>query len=428
MLNFQENKSTVGRVSLISIDGRDIVEGEKRPARLNKYQPRTTFSGHQIREIPWTLPYWTESLCPECHKILRARKFASDNQVFMEKECPEHGYFKELISPDLNFYMKLFTHRYGDGQGVINPLVNTAKVCPTNCGICNMHHSHTCMANVDLTNRCDMVCPVCYANANAQGYITEPPFERVVEMMKLLRERKPLPVEVVQFAGGEPTCHPRFLDIVRKAKELGFKHIQMAHNGKNISDINFAGNAREAGLESVYLQFDGVTRDVYLKMRGEDVLDVKLQAVETCRQVGLRIVLVPTVIRGVNDNEVGAIVKFACDNADVVTGVSFQPVCFASRISGKDRLSKHYTITHLAKDIAEQTKNLMPLENWFPLGATQPFSRLSETLTEKKALFVSCHPDCGAGGYLFVEPNKRREIKALTDFLIYVRRLVMYMG
>ncbi len=396
--------------------GQEIVKGRDRPSFLNRYQPKTTLSGSQIKEVPWTLPYWTESLCPECLSVIKARKFVEDGQVFMEKECVEHGYFKELISSDINFYLSLFTNRYGDGNGLVNPLVGQARNCPEDCGICNMHHSHTCMANIDLTNRCDMVCPVCYANANAAGFVTEPSFEQIVQMMKTLRARKPVPVKVVQFSGGEPTCHPRFLDIVRKAKELGFSHIQMAHNGKNISDINFAKAAREAGLDSIYLQFDGVTPDVYKKTRAEDVLDVKLQAVEVCRKVGLRVVLVPTLIKGVNDNQVGAIVRFACDNSDVVTGISFQPVCFTGRISEKDRISKRYTITHLAKDLVEQTNGLMPLNNWFPLGVTQPFSRLSESISGNPAFFVSCHPDCGGGGHLFIEPNERKEIKALTEF------------
>lgn len=390
--------------------------GRSRPSFLNKYQPRTTLSGSMIKEVPWTLPYWTESLCPECFKVIKARKFIEDGQVFMEKECVEHGYFKELISPDADFYMRLFTMRYGDGKGFANPLVTTARNCPEDCGICNMHHSHTCMANVDLTSRCDMTCPVCYANANAQGFITEPSFETIVQMMKRLRERKPVPVKVVQFAGGEPTCHPRFIDIVAKARELGFEHIMIAHNGKNMSDINFARKALTAGLHSLYLQFDGVTRDVYLKTRAEDVLETKLKVVDVCRQVGLRIVLVPTIIKGVNDNQVGAIVKFACDNSDVITGISFQPVCFTGRISEKDRLQKRYTITHLAQDIAEQTNGLMPMENWSPLGATQPLSRLSEAISGKPSFFVSCHPDCGAGGYLFIEPLRRKEIKPLNAF------------
>ena len=412
--------------SRMGIDGKKTVRGSIRPAFLNQYQPKLTYSGHPIREVPWTLPYWTNSLCPECGKVIRARKFAEGKCVFMEKECEEHGYFREIISPDVDFYMGFFTFRFGDNRGFSNPIVQADlnRECPENCGICNMHHSHTCMANIDLTNRCDMRCPVCFANANAMGYVTEPSLEQLRSMLQTLRQRRPVPCKVVQFTGGEPTIHPNFIESLKMAKEMGFGQIQIATNGKNLSDLYFARRCREAGLHSLYLQFDGVTPDVYKKTRGEDCLTTKLQTIEVCRKVGLRIVLVPTIIRGLNDHEVGAIVRFACDNSDVVTGISFQPVCFTGRISEKDRMAQRYTITHLALDIEKQTDGLMPRENWFGLGATQPLSRLSEALSGQPAFFVSCHPDCGGGGYLFINPEDRSEVVPLTTFFNLRQALV----
>ncbi|MFA4874155.1 MAG: radical SAM protein [bacterium] len=407
-----------GANSNMDQDGKKVVRGEHRPAFLNRCQPKMTYSGHPIREVPWTLPYWTSSLCPECNKVIRARKFAEGKTVYMEKECAEHGYFRELISPDVDFYMQMFTFRFGDNRGFQNPtaLADPAKECPENCGVCNMHHSHTCMSNIDLTNRCDMRCPVCFANANSMGYVTEPSMDKVREMLQTLRDRKPVPCKVIQFSGGEPTIHPNFIEIVKMAKEMGFGQIQIATNGKNMSDLDFARRSKEAGLNSLYLQFDGVTKDVYRKTRAEDVLETKLQCVEVCRKVGLRIVLVPTIIRGVNDHQVGAIMQFAIDNSDVITGISFQPVCFTGRIAEKDRMEQRYTITHLALDIEKQTNGIMPRTNWYGLGATQPLSRLSEALSGTPAFFVSCHPDCGGGGYLFINPDDRTEVKSLTDF------------
>ena len=416
----------VQRTSKMGIEGKKAVRGFIRPAFLNHSQPKMTYSGHPIREVPWTLPYWTSSLCPECGKVIKARKFAEGKCVFMEKECEEHGYFRELISPDVDFYMGLFTFRFGDNRGFSNPIVQADpdRECPENCGVCNMHHSHTAMANLDLTNRCDMRCPVCFANANAMGYVTEPTMEQVRDMMQTLRDRRPVPCKVIQFSGGEPTIHPNFIEILKMAKEMGFTHIQIATNGKNLSDLDFARRCQEAGLQSLYLQFDGVTRETYKKTRGEDALETKLQVLEVCRKVGLRIVLVPTIIRGVNDHEVGAIVRFACDNSDVITGISFQPVCFTGRISEKDRMAQRYTITHLALDIEKQTAGLMPRENWFILNTSQPLSRLSEVLSGKPAFFVSCHPDCGAGGYLFINPEDHSEALPLTAFFNFKGAMV----
>ena len=410
------NGETISQMGQI---GTKTVRGAIRPSFLNRHQPKVTYSGHPIKEVPWTLPYWTGSLCPECGKVIPARKFVDGKAVYMEKECPEHGYFKEILSPDVDFYMNLFTFRFGDNRGFTNPITQSDlnKECPENCGICNQHHSHTCMSNIDLTNRCDMTCPVCFANANAMGYVTEPSVEQIRQMLLTLRDRKPVPCKVIQFSGGEPTIHPDFIEIVKIAKEMGFSQIQIATNGKNLSDYDFAKRCHDAGLNSLYLQFDGVTKDVFKKTRGEDVLETKLQCIEVCRKVGLRIVLVPTIIRGINDHQVGAIVRFACDHADVISGISFQPVCFTGRISERDRMRQRYTITDLALDIEKQTNGMMPRDNWFGLGNTQPLSRLSEALSGKPAFFVSCHPDCGAGGYIFINPENNSEVKPLTSFL-----------
>ncbi|MFH1653483.1 MAG: tetraether lipid synthase Tes [Pseudomonadota bacterium] len=414
-----ENKKTTLKNTQIEKEGLETTYGKPRPAHMDICQPEITHTGCKIEEVSWTLPYWTNSLCPECTKVIKARKFIADNKVYLEKECEEHGYFKELLSPDAELYMSIFTNtRFGDQRGFSNPQVKAtdSSVCPENCGICGMHHSHTCMSNIDLTNRCDMRCPVCYANAHAAGYIMEPTFDEVVKMLEGLRNRKPVSCKTVQFSGGEPTIHPRFVDILKKAKELGFNQIQIATNGKNLSDYEFAKRCKEAGLNTLYLQFDGVTPGIYRKTRAEDVYDLKLRTIEICRKVGLKIVLVPTLIRGLNDNQVGAIVKFACDNSDAISGISFQPICFTGRISEKDREKQRYTITDLALDIDKQTNGMIPKENWLNLNCLQPFSRIAETFSGNPAFYVSCHPDCGAGGFVFINPEDHSEVKAVCDF------------
>lgn len=396
----------------------ELTESTQIPAGRPSWvdQPTQTHSGHPIREIPWTLPYYTQSLCPECTKVVKARKFEEGGKVWMEKSCREHGYFKELISPDVDVYMEMFTYRFGDGQGVSNPIVPDGKRCPEDCGICNMHHSHTALANVDLTNRCDMTCPVCFANASAAGYVCEPDLVDIRRMLQNLRDMKPVPAKVVQFSGGEPTIHPQWFKILEMARDLGFWHIQAAHNGKNLSNYEFAKRSKEAGLHTIYLQFDGVTDDVQFKTRAERIMDTKRKVIENARKVGLRVVLVPTLIKGVNDHQVGDIIRFAIENVDVITGISFQPVCFSGRINERNRMEKRYTMTHLALDVEKQTGLVPAKGGWFPLGCTSPFSKLSEALSGEPAMTITCHPDCGNGAYLFIEPNERKEVRSLTDF------------
>ena len=186
---------------------------------------------------------------------------------------------------------------------------------------------------IALTNRCNLNCPICFANANAAGYLYEPTFEQVTAMLQSLRDLRPTPAPAVQFSGGEPTLHPRFHDIINQAARMGFSNIQIATNGLKMADYNFARRSRDAGLHTIYLQFDAVTDEVLRKMRGEGILETKLQTIENARKLNLRVVLTPTIVKGINDHQVGDIVRFAIANADVVTGVSFQPVCFTGRIN-----------------------------------------------------------------------------------------------
>src|SRR3989449_2661221 len=140
-----------------------------------------------------------------------------------------------------------------DGVGLENPQIVDAKVCPYECGLCNLHYSNTALGNIDLTNRCNLKCPICFANANAAGYVFEPTYEQIVYEFAVLRAQRPIPVAAIQFAGGEPTIYPQFAEIVRAAKEMGFAQIQVATNGiKFATEEGFLEKAFEAGLHTPY--------------------------------------------------------------------------------------------------------------------------------------------------------------------------------
>ena len=180
---------------------------------------RRTFLGYDVPPIGRGLPRPTETLCPDCDRtnVIPGRLFEESGKVFMEKTCPEHGYFKELIFSDVKLYLKLENWTFQDGDGLTNPRITDATKCPEHCGMCNMHTSHTGLANVDLTNRCDMTCPVCFANANAAGYIYEPELQQIRQMLQQLRDMRPVAARVMQFSGGEPTSYPYYLEAVRIA-------------------------------------------------------------------------------------------------------------------------------------------------------------------------------------------------------------------
>jgi uncharacterized radical SAM superfamily Fe-S cluster-containing enzyme len=367
------------------------------------------------------LPKQTRSICPECKKILDARVFEKDGAVRMEKECPVHGRFEDVIYSDAAHYHIMEQYRFGDGRGVEKPHVGTYTACPESCGLCPAHLSHTALGNIDLTNRCNLSCPYCFANSNARGLLYEPSLDQVLGMLRNLRAERPVPAACVQFAGGEPTLHPDFTSIVRAARDLEFSAVQVATNGLRFLDEAFCAECRDAGLNSVYLQFDAMDDETYRKIRGRELLETKLRVVENIRRTGgMSIVLVPTVIQGVNDHAVGEIFRFAVDNVNVITGISFQPVAVTGRVPLKKRTEIRYTLSDMANDLAEQTGALRA-DGWAPLSATVPLSRLVSALSGREITAYTAHHHCSMATYVFVESSGRPV--QITDFIDVPRML-----
>jgi uncharacterized radical SAM superfamily Fe-S cluster-containing enzyme len=376
-------------------------------------QAEATLTGSPILPITTGLPKNTLSLCPECLAIIPAKEYEKDGKVFMTKECMDHGIFNDIVSSDVRIFHEMERWHFKDGRGFSNPQVTNATKCPTECGICNMHLTHTSIANIDLTGRCNLSCNICFADSNK--YIYEPSFEEVYQMIKRLRETKPAPCTTVQYTGGEPTIHPRFLDIVKASKELGFTHIQVATNGIKFSDPEFAMKAREAGLQYLYLQMDGVTDEVFEKIRGRRLLETKLKVIESARKAGLRVIFVPAIIRGINDHQIGDLIRLAFENLDVMTGISIQPIVFTGRYNEEHRLRERYTLADMILDVSRQTGFADPYNDWFSLNSGTPFVQLAEALTGASVSNHTCHPHCGAMTLLFVDKN--RNAVPITRFL-----------
>jgi len=355
--------------------------------------------------VPKGLPKKTDSLCPECLAIIPATLRDDKGKVVMEKSCPKHGSFRDVVWSGVDMYLRVEDWAK-DGVGVIEPLVKNATNCPWDCGLCDLHLSHTGLANVDLTNRCNLRCPICFANANAAGYVFEPDYETVVKMLKVLRAQRPVPTPAVQFSGGEPTIHPKFVDIIKAAKELGFAQIQAATNGiKFAESIDFCQKASDAGLNTVYLQFDGLRSEIYKRARGKDLLDMKKKVIENFRKVEHHssIVFVPTIVRGLNDDQVWPILHYALENMDVVRGVNYQPVAFTGRISSEELAKGRYTLPDLAKDMEKQSNGMIKTTDWYPVPIVSSISELWVALYGDPKVTLTTHVHCGIATYLFVK-------------------------
>jgi uncharacterized radical SAM superfamily Fe-S cluster-containing enzyme len=363
------------------------------------------------------LPKKTGSLCPECKRIIEAEIRQEGKKVVIEKACPEHGRFKDTYWSDVDLYLKAEKFAF-DGVGVLNPAIKGAKVCPNECGLCDLHISHTALANLDLTNRCNLRCPICFANANQAGYVYEPSYEQVVQMMEVLRAERPVPTPAIQFAGGEPTIYPRFFDVISKARELGFAQIQVATNGiKMAEDPAFTQRMLDAGMHTIYLQFDGLKEESYIAARGKKLLDTKLKAIESVKRtkpVQMSIVLVPTVVKGLNNDQVGDILRYAIENRSVVRAVNYQPVSFCGRIDQKEREAQRYTLPDLIDDLCQQT-DFMTREDWYNVPFVTPISELLSVLYEEPKVAFTSHPHCGMATYLFIDGSGK--VTPITRFV-----------
>ncbi len=365
----------------------------------------TTLAGKQVPPISRSLPRTIRSLCPECLQTISADEFIEDGHVIIQKSCGVHGTFRDVVFSDAEMFLRMEAWHFGDGQGFGNPTGSAGGECPRRCGICGWHTSHTSLANVDLTSRCNLSCGVCFADANRRPY--ELSFEQALATLRQLRAQRPAPAFAVQFTGGEPTLHPRFLDIVASAQALGFSHIQVASNGVKLADPEFARRAREAGLQYIYLQMDGASDDVFVRLRGSPLLDTKLSALESARRAGLRVIFVPTVIKGVNDHQIGDLFRLAFEHLDVLSGMAFQPVTFTGRVPEGDRLKLRFTLSDLAREFGEQTGITSLREDWFPLSSAVPLVRYAGALGGAAPVNHTCHPHCGLMTLLFVDQNRR---------------------
>jgi len=347
----------------------------------------------------------THSLCPVCYRLLPATIFEKEGKLFIRKICPEHGEFEDLYYGDSSLYYKFDYWEY-EGKGPKVPYVDLKSPCPYNCGLCPMHHQHSALVNLVITNRCDLSCWYCFFYAEKAGYVYEPTLEQIKFMVDQLKKQDI--TLVIQVTGGEPTLREDIIEIIKLLRDNGVKHIQLNTWGGTFAKmyledpdkaIRYARALREAGVNTIYMSFDGTNRKTNPKNHWEIPYTL-----EVFRRAGMTsVVLVPTVIKTVNDNDLGNIVKFAAYNMDVVRSVNFQPVSLTGMMKRNMRAKFRITIPEVIKNIEEQTNGEITKDSWYPIGTSVVFSRLVEALTGKEQFEMANHPSCGAGTYVYVE-------------------------
>lgn len=304
----------------------------------------------------------TQSLCPVCLRRIPAKRIAENGSIYLDKNCPEHGYYRTLIWSRAESYEEW--GRFGIDLGSPKRhITNFKKGCPYDCGLCPNHKAQTCFAILELTHRCNLKCPICFASSPQYGY--DPSLDVIKGMYETVLNHAGRPP--IQLSGGEPTIRDDLPQIARMGKEMGFEYIQVDTNGIRIAqDIEFLQELKNNGVSNIYLQFDGLTDDVYRLIRGKALLDIKVQAIKNCREVKIGVVLVPTLIPRINDKQIGDIVSFAKEWIPTVKGVHFQPVSYFGRYPNQPRDADRITIPDVLCSLEDQTKGEVKERDFVP--------------------------------------------------------------
>lgn len=358
----------------------------------------------------------TKSLCPECMKVLDAEIYEEGGAVFIGKTCPDHGRFDDLYWNDYEQFQRAEKYEC-IGTGIENPRTGVSKGCPYDCGICPEHKSHTVLAIIDVTNRCNLRCPICFANAATAGYLYEPTQEQIQGMLTNLRSNLPVPPNALQFSGGEPTVRDDLPELIQMALKSGFDHVEVNTNGIRIAkDPPFLKRLLEAGLSTLYLQFDGMKPGPYIAARGLDLFETKKKALENCRAAGLdSVVLVPTLVKGVNDDQVGDIIRFAAQNSDVIRGVNFQPVSMAGRIDKQKLREMRITIPDFLKLAEAQTGGQIKASDFYPIPVVVPVSKAVGAIKGRRYQEFTNHQECGMATMVLPQGEKLVPITQLAN-------------
>jgi 7,8-dihydro-6-hydroxymethylpterin dimethyltransferase len=354
------------------------------------------------RESGYVFLELTRSICPECRRPIDAHIVARDDQIFMRKRCPKHGRFEALVYADAQAY--LAQARFNKPGTV--PFAFTTDVergCPHDCGFCPDHQQHACLGIIEVNSACNTQCPLCFANAGAGFNLTLGEVEDILDGF-VRTEGSP---EVVQFSGGEPTIHPEIVPMLRAAKKRQIRHVMVNTNGKRIAtDDRFLAELADI-KPAIYFQFDGFSSDTYAAIRGEpDILDEKLRALDRLAGTDCKVVLVPAIERGVNEHEVGAIVRFGMQHPAVL-GVNFQPAFHTGRHLQRDPLQR-MTIPDVLRLIEAQTEGMFRVSDFVPVPC--------------------CFPTCNSVTYAYVEGETVLPITRLLDvddYLDYISNRIL---
>ncbi|WP_232696656.1 radical SAM protein [Brevibacillus daliensis] len=345
--------------------------------------------------MPKNRPYLfyelTNSICSTCYRKVEAKVIIQDDLVYLMKYCMQHGREKVLISTDVEYYKRCREFiKPAEMPYVWNTPIKYG--CPYDCGLCPDHEQHSCLTLLEITDHCNLECPICYAESSPErsNYRSMETIEKMLDAI-VQNEQEP---DIVQISGGEPTLHPQLFEILDMAKSKPIKHIMVNTNGIRIAqDKAFVKRLANylPGFE-IYLQFDSFEKEALQELRGRDLREIRKKAIENLNEYNISTTLVVTLKKGLNDGEVGSIIQYGL-NQPAVRGVTFQPVQHAGRIENFDPSINRLTLSEVRQMIIDQS-GIFAAEDIIP---------------------VPCHPDCLAMGYALKQGEQVIPLTGLID-------------
>jgi hypothetical protein len=354
-----------------------------------------------------------ESVCPTCYTEGKIQKISGsiveeDGKVWIIKKCQKHGSFKEIYFGDVDLYKRWMTYKVtGD------PVAEIKKSLFNDPPLYEEHTSQTMLTNLIVTNRCNLKCPSWFMDARTAGYVYEPTVDQLRELMKQTRDEKPVGSNALQIIGGEPTLRDDLFDIIRLAKGVGFKHVQLHTNGLKLAEsVDYCQRLKDEQVNTIYLSINGVTEQT------NPLIEQNKKALENLKKVNLNVVLVPILIGRKNIHEAGKIVRFAIDNIDVVRGVHFLPISFsgrATKLHNDEWKSKRVDYSQILEFIEHEFTGMISRNDFYPVSFIYPIYKLIETMTREPQIQFTAHPGCGGSTFIFVDEGRPIPITQFVD-------------
>jgi tetraether lipid synthase len=355
----------------------------------------------------------TESLCPTCFcdgilNKIDADIIEDEGKIWMKKNCPKHGSFKEIISDDVNLYKRWMRYK---AKGKPVPYIKT-DFFPSSV-LYTEHLSQPMLLNLMVTNRYNFPSDQNFLDANINGYVYEPSLEQIKDLIKQTRSQKPLELKALQIMGGEPTLRDDLLEIISIAKESGFTHIQLQTNGLRLAEsIDYCQSLKNAKVDTIYLNFNGVTKTT------NPFLESHKKVIENCKKINLNIVLVSILTDHENVEEIGKIVRFAIDNRESIKGVHFQIYgqnYLTSKTTTDKEEKKHFGYGEILQSIEQEFPGYLSRDDFYPYSFTFPISKFVQIITNEPQTDATAHPYCGGTTFVFIENGQPLPLTRFID-------------